>query len=162
MRNVAILIFDEVEVLDFAGPFEVFGVAGAYRDERHFDVYTVAEREGPIIARNGLSVNPAYTLASFPPPDILVIPGGRGVRREIENPAILGWIREQNARTELTLSVCTGAWLLGQIGALDGLRATTHWRSLDRLREIAPLATVQENVRYVDNGHIITSAGISA
>jgi transcriptional regulator GlxA family with amidase domain len=162
MRNVAILIFDEVEVLDFCGPFEVFSVAGAPGDSRHFNVYTVAERMTPVMARNGLSVNPHCDITDCPPPHILVVPGGYGVRREIENPILLEWIAEQAAHAELTTSVCTGSWLLGRLGLLDGLRATTHWRSLDRLREIAPQATVLEDVRFVDNGKIITSAGISA
>ena len=162
MRNVAILIFDEVEVLDFCGPFEVFSVAGAPGDARYFNVYTVAERTTPVMARNGLSVNPRYNITDCPTPDVLVVPGGYGVRREIENPVVMGWIAEQAARAELTTSVCTGSWLLGRLGLLDGLHATTHWRSLDRLREIAPQATVLEDVRFVDNGRIITSAGISA
>jgi transcriptional regulator GlxA family with amidase domain len=162
-RNVAILIFDEVEVLDFSGPFEVFGVSGA-RDpgERPFHVYTVAEKAGPVLARNGLSVNPTFTFASCPPPDILLVPGGRGTRREIHNEALLNWVRVQAARVELLLSVCTGALLLAQAGLLDGLSATTHFLAVDELRTLAPNTALCPDERYVDNGKIVLSAGVSA
>src|SRR5579885_372208 len=131
-RNVAILIFDEVEVLDFCGPFEVFGVTGV-RDqgERPFHVYTVAEKAGPVLARNGLSVNPGFTFANCPPPDILLVPGGRGTRREIHNEALVNWVRAQAGRVELLLSVCTGALILAQAGLLDGLSATTHFLAFE-------------------------------
>lgn len=162
-RNVAILIFDEVEVLDFCGPFEVFSVTGRRgADEAPFNVYTVAEKPGAINARNGLSVNPAYTLADCPPPDILLIPGGYGTRPLLNNPTVLDWIQAQSERVELLLSVCTGALLLGKIGLLDGLSATTHYGSLDVLAEIAPTATICPDERYVDNGKIVLSAGVSA
>src|SRR5262245_10300965 len=100
-RNVAILIFDDVEVLDFCGPFEVFGVSGRALSEKPFNVYTVAEKAEPIIARNGLSVNATYTLANCLPPDILVVPGGMGTRREMDNTALLAWIKTQAERVEL-------------------------------------------------------------
>jgi transcriptional regulator GlxA family with amidase domain len=162
-RNVAILIFDEVEVLDFCGPFEVFGVTGV-RDqgERPFHVYTVAEKAGPVLARNGLSVNPGFTFANCPPPDILLVPGGRGTRREIHNEALVNWVRAQAGRVELLLSVCTGALILAQAGLLDGLSATTHFLAFDELRVLAPNTTLCPNERYVDNGKIVLSAGVSA
>src|SRR5690349_8576184 len=137
-RNVAILIFDDVEVLDFCGPFEVFGVAGRTLSEKPFNVYTIAENVAPVIARNGLSVNPNYTLADCPKPDILLIPGGNGTRREMNNVPLLDWIKTQALQVELLLSVCTGSLLLGKAGLLDGLSATTHYRALDELREAAP------------------------
>lgn len=162
MRNVAILIFDEVEVLDFAGPFEVFAVTKGRDEERPFNVYTVAEKEGVVLARNNLSINPHYTIADCPTPDILVVPGGYGTRREMNNPVLIDWIREQAARIELTTSVCTGALLLAKAGLLEGLSATTHHGSYDLLQEVAPNTNVQRGVRYVDNGTIITSAGVQA
>ena len=160
-RKVAILLFDEVEVLDFAGPFEVFAVAGS-GEHQYFEVYTVAEHAGAIHARNNLIVTPHYALADCPPPDIFLIPGGQGSRVAMHNPAILDWVKQQHARTELTLSVCTGAFVLAQAGLLDGLQVTTHHGSYDRLVELAPTATVQRGVRYVDNGKVILSAGVQA
>ena len=125
-RNLAILIFDDVEVLDFCGPFEVFSVAGPFVDPPAFRVYTVAETTKPVLARNGLSVNPTYALADAPPPDILLIPGGLGTRREMHNGELIDWIRDRSKTAELVLSVCTGALLLAKAGLLDGLEATTH------------------------------------
>ncbi|MBL9123853.1 MAG: DJ-1/PfpI family protein, partial [Planctomycetaceae bacterium] len=160
-RNVAILLFDDVEVLDFCGPFEVFGVTGRNEPEPPFRVGTVAEKS-PIAARNGLSVNPAYSLETCPPADILLVPGGWGTRREMHNARLVEWVRQRAAAAELVLSVCTGALILGQAGLLDGLEATTHFGAIDLLRESAPHCTVTPARRFVDNGRVITSAGISA
>lgn len=163
MRNAAILIFDDVEVLDFCGPFEVFSVTSQRaQGETPFRVYTIAEQARPVLARNGLSVNPAYTLHDCPPPDILLIPGGRGTRPLMNNAALLDWIRAQSERVELLLSVCTGALLLGKAGLLDGLEATTHHSALEELRAAAPNITLCPEKRYVDNGKIVLSAGVSA
>lgn len=163
VRNVAVLIFDDVEVLDFSGPFEVFSVTGG-RDDRPapFRVYTVAEKPGPVMARNGLSVNPQLTLADTPQPDVLVVPGGRGTRREMHNSGLIGWIEAQAQQAELVLSVCTGALLLARAGLLNGLAATTFHDALDELRAAAPGARVVGAERWVDCGRIVTSAGISA
>ncbi|GHO94546.1 AraC family transcriptional regulator [Reticulibacter mediterranei] len=162
-RNVAILIFDDVEVLDFCGPFEVFSVTGQ-RDggETPFHVYTVATKNGPILARNGLSVNPRYTIENCPQPDVLLVPGGYGTRRLVHDETILQWIKAQSERVELLLSVCTGALLLGKVGLLDGLSATTHWAAMDELRAVAPNTEIRPDERYVDNGKIVLSAGVSA
>ena len=160
--RTAIVIFDEVEVLDFAGPFEVFSVTGRRRKLEPFDVYTVAERPTPVLARNGLSVNPKYSFADAPVPDILVLPGGYGTRREMKNPLMLEWVARTAPRCELVLSVCTGALVLGAAGLLDGREATTHFMAFDELRAVAPAATIREGVRLVDNGNLILSAGVSA
>jgi transcriptional regulator GlxA family with amidase domain len=160
--NVAILIFDEVEVLDFCGPFEVFGVTGRSDDPRPFNVYTVAQSAGPVLARNGLSINPAYTLADCPPPDILLVPGGYGTRRVMKDAGLTAWVAAQAENTRLTLSVCTGALVLAKAGLLDGLEATTHHGAFDELRAAAPGAVVREDRRFVDNGQVVLSAGISA
>ena len=162
MRTVAILVFDDVEVLDFSGPFEVFSVVGRQKGQSPFDVYTVAEMPGPVFARNQFSVNPRYTIADCPAPDILVVPGGWGTRREMNNARLIDWIKTTAPKAELVLSVCTGALLLARAGLLDGLKATTHHGALDLLREIAPKTTVLDNQRVVDNGKIIVSAGVSA
>lgn len=162
MKNVAILIFDEVEVLDFCGPFEVFSVAGRRSGQEPFNVYTVAEKAGPVLARNSLSVNPSYTIADCPAPDILLVPGGYGTRREMHNAALVDWIGRSAERAELVLSVCTGALLLAKAGLLEGLSATTHHMAMDLLREVAPRTRVLDSERVVDNGRVVLSAGVAA
>lgn len=170
MRTVAILLFNEIEVLDFAGPFEVFGVAGRRSGDPAFHVFTVAER-GPVYARNGLCITPTYLLNDHPKADLIIVPGGGGYhadgspygsRREIDNLAVLNWIRRTATTAELVLSVCTGSLLLAKAGLLDNLSATTHYSALEGLAQVSPTTTVLSNERYVDNGKIITSAGISA
>jgi transcriptional regulator GlxA family with amidase domain len=170
-RNVAIFLFDAVEVLDFAGPYEVFSVSGLRGSApKPFEVYTVAEKS-PVVARNGLTIIPDFLLDNCPPPDILLIPGGGGYttdgqpfgsRKEMHNPVVLDWVRKHNNTAELVLSVCTGALILGNAGLLEHQKATTHFMALDGLRAISPHIEVIENVRYVDNGRIILSAGVSA
>ena len=162
IRKVAILIFDEVEVLDFCGPFEVFAVTGARSEEKPFEVSTVAATAAPITARNGLSVNPNFTFADCPQADILIIPGGYGTRLLMHNQAVLDWIKAQATHAELVMSVCTGALLLAKVGLLEGLSATTHWGAMELLREVAPNTTVKPDERFVDNGRVLLSAGISA
>lgn len=162
-RNVAILMFDDVEVLDFAGPFEVFSVTSELsKGEGPFAVSTVAVHPGAVNARNGLSVNPDCTISDCPPPDILIVPGGQGTRKLIDNSAVINWIKDSARTAELVLSVCTGSLLLAKAGLLEGLAATTHHQVLDLLRELAPNTTIIENQRFVDNGKIITSGGIAA
>ncbi len=170
MRTVAILLFNEIEVLDFAGPFEVFGVTGKQSGNAAFHTFTVAER-GPVYARNGLCITPSYLLNDHPKADIIIVPGGGGYhadgtsygsRREMDNPLVINWIRRSAETAELVLSVCTGAFLLAKAGLLENLSATTHYLATDSLAKIAPQTTVLPNERYVDNGKIITSAGISA
>jgi transcriptional regulator GlxA family with amidase domain len=161
-RQVAILIFDEVEVLDFCGPLEVFGVAGEVVPNQPFEVFTVAETSDPVKARNRLSVNPNYSIANCPKPDILLVPGGMGTRTQMHNPVLMDWIKQQAQSVELLLSVCTGALLLGKLGLLDGLPSTTHHTAFDLLQQIAPHTTVLKDKRIVDNGQIILSGGISA
>jgi transcriptional regulator GlxA family with amidase domain len=169
-RNVAVLLFDDVEVLDFAGPFEVFSVTGKRDGSDPFNVYTVAEKP-TIQARNNLTITPTYTFQNCPQSDILVVPGGGGkhpdgtlfgTRKEKTNQVVLEWLQQQSKSTEIILSVCTGALLLAKAGLMDGLRATTHHRALDELRGDAPTATVVSDERIVDNGKIIFSGGISA
>jgi transcriptional regulator GlxA family with amidase domain len=161
-RTVAILLFDEIEVLDFAGPFEVFAVTNELSNDQLFAVVTVAAEKRAIRARNGLSVNPAHTLADCPPPDILIVPGGFGTRALLKNQPVLDWIKSINTTAEIVASVCTGSVVLGRAGLLDGLKATTHHECFDLLREHAPRTTVVETDRFIDNGRILTAAGISA
>jgi transcriptional regulator GlxA family with amidase domain len=161
-RTLAILIFDDVEVLDFCGPFEVFSVANRFTDPPAFSVLTVAEKAEPILTRGGLSVNPHHRFADCPVPDILLVPGGQGTRKEMHNSVLIDWIRQMSSKAELVLSVCTGALLLAKVGLLDGLEATTHHGAIDLLRQTAPKAIVPADRRFVDNGKVICSAGIAA
>lgn len=159
---VAILVFPDVEVLDFAGPFEVFAVADELGGHQVFDVLTVSPDPGPVRARNGLRLLPDHTLDSCPPPAVLVVPGGFGTRALARDERTVAWIRSASAKAEIVMSVCTGSIVLGRAGLLDGLRATTHGEVVDLLREAAPLAIVDTSRRFHDNGRILTSAGISA
>lgn len=161
-RNVAILIFDEVEVLDFAGPFEVFAVADELHGHEPFHTFTVAVKPGTIRARNGLKLIADFSLENCPPPHVLIVPGGVGTRPLLQQPALLEWLRGRARKAEIVMSVCTGALVLAQAGLLDGLRVTTHHENLAMLAELAPGATVDASRRFHDNGHILTAAGISA
>jgi transcriptional regulator GlxA family with amidase domain len=165
--NVGIFLFDEVEVLDFAGPFEVFSVAARVQSRREpdtpkaFEVFTVSEARGLVRARGALMVQAAFTLATHPHIDLLVVPGGV-VDAELEKPAVIDWVKRINASSQLTTSVCTGAFILGRAGLLDGLEATTHWEDIPDLERTQPKVNVLPNVDWVDQGRIVTSAGISA
>lgn len=165
-RTVGIFIFDDVEVLDFCGPFEVFSTArpaGIHSDDAAlFKALTIAEEDRVITCRGGLLVQPHYTIKNAPPLDILLVPGGQGTRRERHNQQLLEWIGQQDRHTELTTSVCTGAFLLAERGLLNQHRATTHWGSVEWMRENYPAVTMLNDQRVVDEGHIITSAGVSA
>ena len=166
-KRVGILIFPDVEVLDFCGPFEVFSATRlneARRGEEPspFEVAVIAEQGGLVKASGGLKVMPDYTLTNCPPLDILVVPGGWGTRREVNNEMLIRWIAERGKQVETLTSVCTGALLLGQAGLLDGHRATTHWASLDRMRQTYPAITVEDDYHVVEDGTIVTSAGVSA
>jgi transcriptional regulator GlxA family with amidase domain len=166
-KRVGILVFPNVEVLDFCGPFEVFSVTrlseGARReDPSPFEVLLVAETTEPITATGGLRVLPNVTIDACPALDILVVPGGWGTRTEIKNDRLLRWITERGKTVETLTSVCTGSMLLGQAGLLDGRHATTHWRSLPWMRDAFPTVTVEEKLHVVEDGNVLTSAGISA
>lgn len=163
-RIVLVVLFDDVDTLDFCGPLEVFSITGQRATGPvPFTVTTVAERQAPpVTTRSGLSITPYYTYRDAIQADILIVPGGLGARHERKNPATLEFIKRQAADAELVVSVCTGALLLGAAGLLDGLRAATHHSALDELAEIAPGCTIVSDRRYVDNGAIITSAGITA
>jgi transcriptional regulator GlxA family with amidase domain len=161
-RNVAILVFDEVEVLDFAGPFEVFAVTDSLRDRAVFSVSTVSPGGGAVRARNGLRVVPDHSFADCPQPHVLIVPGGYGTRPLLRDDVTIKWILERSRAAEVTMSVCTGALLLGKAGLLDGMRATTHHKAMDELRAVAPRAVVDPGARFHDNGRVLTAAGISA
>ncbi|WP_091480048.1 DJ-1/PfpI family protein [Gracilibacillus orientalis] len=163
-RTVGILLFNEVEVLDFAGPFEVFSLTSKPDlKTKAFNVITISEDGEMIKARNGLKVVPDYNFYDHPALDILVVPGGYGAEEiEMNNSDLIEWIKQQNSQVEYMTSVCTGALLLAKAGLLNGRNATTHWMDQDRLEKEFPLVVVQRNVKFVDEGTVITSGGISA
>ena len=160
--NVGIYLFDEVEVLDFAGPFEVFSLAEKDR-KKLCQVTTVGATGEMISARNGLKVTPDCSFGNHPNFDILIIPGGYGAREiEINKEPVLNWIRGQKEKVLIMASVCTGSILLAECGMLDGRRTTTHWMHLDRLKREYPKVKVIRDQKFVDDGDVVTSAGISA
>jgi len=161
--RVGIFLFDDVEFLDFAGPFEVFSVTELEKGHQPFVVETVSEKGNIVIASNGLKVQPDYSFDTIPRFDILIIPGGLGAKeREIHNDNVMKWITDQMKTVQLMTSVCTGALLLAKAGLLNGKMATTHWASIERLENEFPQVEVQREVKFVDEGNVITSGGISA
>lgn len=166
-HHVAIFIFDDVEVLDFAGPYEVFTTA-ARLHARHaagapplFQVSTVARSTAAVRARAGLQTIPDRTFADAPPSEVLIVPGGV-VTAELSRPAVLQWIATHSTRATITASVCTGAFLLAKASLLRGKRVTTHWEDIDELRATFPDLRVESGCRWIDEGRVVTSAGISA
>jgi transcriptional regulator GlxA family with amidase domain len=166
-RRVGILVFPEVEVLDFCGPFEVFSVTRLDEDRRRqdkspYEVLIIAENPGVVVATGGLKVVADHGQDDCPPLDVLVVPGGWGTRREMNNDRLIDWLRERARSVTMLTSVCTGALLLGKAGLLDGKRATTHWRALQEMRGLFPAVEVIDDQHVVEEGDVITSAGISA
>jgi transcriptional regulator GlxA family with amidase domain len=165
-QNVAVLLFEGVQIIDYSAPYEVFSQAGVY------NIYTVAETLEPLGTSGGpgaARVVPKYSFSDHPKPDILIVPGGggsqpgdRGVGKQRENPALIRWIQEQSRDAKTVLSVCNGAFLLASAGLLEGKEATTFWGMLEYLTEVAPNARVVGDRRYVDNGKVITTAGLSS
>lgn len=166
-KRVGIVLFENVEVLDFCGPFEVFTATRLNEEKRRedpspFEVLLVAEHPDPVVATGNMKVIPHHTFGNCPRLDILVVPGGWGTRKELNNRAMLDWLRMRAAGVETLTSVCTGSMLLGFAGLLNGLHATTHWRSLDWMRDSFPAVTVEYGKHVVEDGRVLTSAGISA
>ena len=155
--TTGILLFDGVEELDFAGPWEVLTVAKMEGDQ----VLTIAEREGPITCAKGLRVLPDTTFAAAPPLDLLLVPGGEGARERVDDAAHLEWIKSTAANAQWTTSVCTGALLLDAAGLTAGRKITTHWAYVEHMREHSD-ATVVDDARYVVDGQLVTAAGVSA
>jgi transcriptional regulator GlxA family with amidase domain len=165
--RVGILVFPDVEVLDFCGPFEVFSATRLDESRRReepspFEVVLVAASMEQVKATGGLRVLPDHDLENCPQLDFLVVPGGWGTRSLVGDERLVKWIRARAQDAELIASVCTGSFLLAQAGLLDGRRATTHWQSLDRMEQTFPAISVLRDQHVVDEGSILTSAGISA
>jgi transcriptional regulator GlxA family with amidase domain len=156
--TTGIVLFDDAEELDFAGPWEVFTVAAMFKGEGR--VVTIAEEARPIRCNKGMRVLPDHTFADAPPLDVVVVPGGQGTLAQMENPVLLDWLRRVGARAQWVTSVCTGAAALHGAGFLDGKRATTHWMYTDALEQLG--VTVVRDRRYVRDGKVVTAAGVSA
>ncbi len=158
-RTIGMLIFDDVEELDFVGPWEVF--AGLYSSTGEGRVVTISERGGPVRCAKGLRVTADHSFADAPPLDVLLVPGGQGTRREVANPVVIDWIRKVGPGCRWVTSVCTGALLLHEAGFARGKRVTTHWSFVEALRERGDV-TVLDGPRYVRDGNLVTAAGVSA
>ena len=159
-KNVAVLLFPGVQIIDYTGPWEVLGHARV-DGHRAFRIYSVGETTSPIETAMGMTVIPSFDLARAPRPDVLVIPGGN-VDPQLSHEAIIRWIQQTAKGAEVVLSVCNGAFFLAQAGLLDGLEATTFAGMIDDLKTAAPRTKVVRDKRFVDNGKIITSAGLSS
>jgi putative intracellular protease/amidase len=160
-RNLAILLFNGVQIIDYTGPYEVFGHVYAFDQPVPFNTYTVAERTTAITTAMGMSVNPRFSLDEAPPPDVIIVPGGN-VSAALESRKVLDWLTGASRHAEIVMSVCNGAFILAQAGLLDGLEATTTAFLTERLRAAAPRTRINSGVRFVDNGKIITTAGLSS
>lgn len=159
-NTIGILLFDDVEELDFVGPWEVFSATAQqlFPDDR---VVTIAQESRPIRCAKGLRVLPDVDFTTAPPLDLVLVPGGQGTRREVSNPTLIGWLRDAGQRCQWVTSVCTGALLLHEAGFAKGRRVTTHWAFVETLRQRGDV-TVLENRRYVRDGNVVTAAGVSA
>jgi putative intracellular protease/amidase len=162
-RNVAIVIYENAEPLDWTGPYEVYNDAagiGRANGQRAFNVYVVSKTKDAVNSQ-GMWVVPSYSIADAPKPDIVLFPGGPS-SKVYDDPEWFAWAKKACDEAEIAQSVCTGAFVLGKAGLLDGLEVTTHYGSIDRLGELYPKAQVKRGRRFVDNGHVVTTAGISA
>lgn len=159
MRTIAFVLFDDAEELDFVGPWEVLAfTAKTVADS--CAVFTVAERPGAVRCAKGLRVLADYGFDDCPAADIILVPGGMGTRREVDNPRLIAFVERMAAGCEIVTSVCTGAFILQRAGLLAGRKAVTHWASMDRLRQLDGVEVVEQ--RFVDTGAVITAAGVSA
>lgn len=158
--TTGVLLFEGAEELDFAGPWEVLTVAASLQPGDR--VVTIAERADPVRCAKGLRVLPDHTIADAPPLDVLLVPGGEATAREVDNAPLIAWIADAGRRARWVTSVCTGAQLLHRAGFLRGRRATTHWMFVEGLRAMGEGVDVREHTRFVVDGNVVTSAGVSA
>jgi transcriptional regulator GlxA family with amidase domain len=159
MQNVGVLVFGGVEELDFAGPLEMLSMWGKYVGGPP-NTLIVAQTREPVVGAHGLSINPHTSFEQCPALDLLLVPGGPGTRSEVNNPALVDFVRRQGQGAQALLSVCTGAFVLHAAGLLAGKRATTHWQSLQRLRDLGDVTVLEQ--RWVRDGKVWSSAGVSA
>jgi len=162
-RNVSILVFDDIEVLDFSGPYEVFNVASEAAAPSPFYVYSVGITDRPVQGRGKFTFTPRYSIKDSPQADVLIIPGGYGTRPLLKHEGLISWITKQAGKVEWLVSVCTGALLLAKAGLLKNCPATTHHTAFDRLQELSPTTTIVKDERFVQSSsNLLTAGGISA
>jgi transcriptional regulator GlxA family with amidase domain len=161
-HHIGLLLFDDVEELDAVGPWEVLAYWTLHYPEDCWSISCVSLDGSPVLAAKGLALSAHHSMGDMPPLDVLIHPGGEGTRRLMRNPQHLDWVRLQAATVPLMTSVCTGALVYAAAGLLSRRSATTHWESIDLLREVDPTIDVNPDARYVDDGNVITSAGVSA
>jgi transcriptional regulator GlxA family with amidase domain len=159
--RIGVVVFDDAEELDFAGPWEVFTMASNIQPKAH-EVMLVAESDRPVRCAKGMRVLPDVTFENCPKLDVVLIPGGQGTRREVENKPMLDWIARVSKDCQWVTSVCTGAMLLTAAGPAKGKRVTTHWAFVETLRGRKEASEVLDNMRYVRDGNVVTAAGVSA
>jgi transcriptional regulator GlxA family with amidase domain len=159
--KIGVVVFDDAEELDFAGPWEVFTMASNIQPKAH-EVMLVAESNKPVRCAKGMRVLPDVTFENCPKLDVVLIPGGQGTRREVENKPMLDWIAKVSKDCQWVTSVCTGAMLLTAAGPAKGKRVTTHWAFVETLRGRKEASEVLDNMRYVRDGNVVTAAGVSA
>jgi transcriptional regulator GlxA family with amidase domain len=162
MLNVGLYLFDDVELLDFTGPYEVFSVTSELNNYQLFKVFTITQDGTQIKTVNGLKIIPDYNFNNHPNIDILIIPGGVGTKNEMNKQPVQKWLQRNYETSSITASICSGARLLGRLGLLDNIESTTHHEVTPDLQEIAPKTNIIKNMRFIDVGKIMTSAGISA
>ena len=155
-----ILFFEGTEELDAIGPWEVFTMASKERDD--IAVVSISEHGGTVTCNKGMRIVMDHSIADAPKLDVLLVPGGMGTRTEVDNPALLSWIAEVAKGCQWVTSVCTGSLLLAEAGPAAGKRITTHWAAMDLVRKRGKAGEVLEGVRYVRDGNVVTSAGVSA
>ncbi len=158
--NIGIYIYDDAEVLDFSGPFEVFSVVNRFLEKKH-NLFFVSQKDKIITARGNYKVLSDYTFENHPKIDVLIVVGGVHTG-EMQKDEVISWIREQNKSVEIIASVCTGAFLLAKAKVLTNQEVTTHWEDIKDLKTLFPSLIVKENVRWVEQDKVVTSAGISA
>ena len=158
--NIGIYIYDQAEVLDFSGPFEVFSVANRLAN-LDWNIWLVAEEESLVEARGVFQVKPHYSIQNVPELDVLIVVGGVH-SDELRKTEVINWIRKTTEKTHITASVCTGAFLMAEAGLLDGLEVTTHWEDISDLHRNYPRVQIREGTRWIEKGKLFTAAGISA
>jgi len=164
--NIAILIFDGAEELDYVGPWEVFTMMNTVKRMRKVEpldnIYLVSETGGRIVSAKGMRVEADYSYETSPQSDIILVPGGMGTRREVNNPATLKWIADHAATCTWITSVCTGSMVLAAAGPAKGKNITTHWLAVDEVRKRGEAGAVLTGQRWVVDGNVVSSAGVSA
>ena len=160
-KNIAIFVYDNVEILDFAGPYEVFSIANELKNRELFNLFLISENKLKIVARNEFKFNSDYCFTNYPNIDYLIVPGGPGSRKQEKNTKLIKWLEREFLNIEHLLTICTGSRILVNTNILTNEKITTHWNSINHLKRRENIHVI-ENVRFTDNGKILTSAGVAS